>query len=317
MTAPAVPTAAPLGPAAPPAGGPVIRFWLALLFFLARRAPVVLQILRPLAVWVIVLTIPFIRHGTAANAARILGRRPGQAERLAFARGVVRSFYDFVVDAGRCSGLSVGEMRSGIESVQGHETYLALRRERLGAIFVTAHMGSYEIGLAALTEIEPAVHVVFKRDQGDWENLRAYLRQKLGVIEAPIDDGPSTLMSLKAALENDAVVVMQADRAWPGQKSCDVPVLHGHLRVPTGPVKLALLCNSPIVPVSAVRTSSGRFRVVMGEAIRAGDYETVASAAAALGAALGRFIAAAPTQWLVLRPAFVEDQPGGARDGRR
>jgi lauroyl/myristoyl acyltransferase len=308
MSAPAAVAAAPTLAAASPAGGPIVRFWLSSLFFLARHATIVLHTLRPLIVWIVVLAVPSIRRATALNATRIYGKRPGLIKRLWFARRVVRSFYEFVVDAGRCSGLSATRLRNRIQGVDGHESYLAVRCEGVGAVLVTGHMGSYEIGLAALTQFERAVHVVFKRDVGDWETLRADLRRKLGVIEAPIDDGFSTLLSLKAALEADAVVVMQADRAWPGQKSCDVPVLHGHLRLPTGPAKLAQLCNSPIIPVLTVRTGPARFRVVLGTAIRVSDYPTVEAATAAVGHALGHFIAAAPTQWLVLKPAFVEDQ---------
>jgi KDO2-lipid IV(A) lauroyltransferase len=260
-------------------------------------------------VWIVVLFVPSVRRATSQNAARIYGAPLTLFTRLWFARRVVRSFYEFVVDSARCSGLPVAQLRRRIESVDGKEAYLALRQEKVGAVLVTGHLGSYEIGLAALTAYEPNVHVVFKRDSfGDWEHLRSDLRHRLGVTEAPIDEGLSTLFALKAALESNAVVVMQADRAWPGQRSCEVPVLHGHLRLPTGPVKLAQVCNSPIVPVLAIRTGPARFRVVLGNAIRVADYPTVESAVAAVGHAIGHFIAAAPTQWLVLRPAFVEDQ---------
>jgi lauroyl/myristoyl acyltransferase len=163
--------------------------------------------------------------------------------------------------------------------------------------------------LAALTNVEPKVHVVFKRDTfGDWERARSDLRQRLGVTEAPIDDGLSMLFRLKSALEADEVVVMQGDRAWAGQQSIEVPVLHGHLRLPTGPVKLAQLNDTPIIPVLAVRSGVARFRVVLGSPIIVSEYSDVKSAVTAVGEALGRFIARVPQQWLVLHKAFVEDQ---------
>lgn len=294
---------------APPPPGVLVRFWLRVFFLLATRASVLLYAVRPLAVWAAVLVSPQIRRATAANAHRIFGKPLGFFQRLAFARRVTRSFYEFVIDSVRCSVLPVRTLRGRIESIDGQDAYRAIRQHRRGAILVTAHIGSFEIGLAALTQVENKVHVVFKRDAFlNWENARSELRSRLGVIEAPIDEGLPMLFKLKAALEGDEVVVMQGDRAWPGQSAVDVPVLHGHLRMPTGPVKLAQLNDSPIVPVLAIRSGPARFRVVLGPALFVSQYADVQSAVAAVGEAIGRFIATVPHQWLVLHEAFIEDQ---------
>ena len=63
------------------------------------------------------------------------------------------------------------------------------------------------------------------------------------------------------ALRNNHVVVMQGDRAMPGQKARAVPVLGGHLLLPLGPVRLAEISGSPMMPVFAVRTELGRCRL--------------------------------------------------------
>lgn len=293
----------------PPTQGKVVQFWLRTFFLLARHASVVLYAVRPLAVWIAVLSSRQIREATAANAARIYGKPLGLVARLTFARRVTRSFYEFVVDSARCSSISVRRLRGRIQSVDGLDTYKQARAQKRGAILVTAHIGSFEVGLAALTSVEPQVNVVFKRDGfGAWEKARSELREHLGVKEAPIDDGLSMLFKLKSALEADEVVVMQGDRAWPGQQTIEVPVLHGHLRLPTGPVKLAQVNDSPIIPVLAVRSGPARFRVVLGTPIVVSNYPDVRAAVTAVGEAMGRFIAAVPQQWLVLHKAFVEDQ---------
>jgi KDO2-lipid IV(A) lauroyltransferase len=293
----------------PPTQGKVVQWWLRIFFLLARHMSVVLYAVRPLAVWITVLSSRQIREATAANAARIYGSPLGFVARLTFARRVTRSFYEFVVDSARCSSISVKRLRGRIQSVDGLDAYKQARAQKRGAILLTAHIGSFEVGLAALSSVEPRVHVVFKRDGfGQWERARSELRRHLGVIEAPIDDGLSMLFQLKAALEADEVVVMQGDRAWPGQQSVEVPVLHGHLRLPTGPVKLAQVNDSPIIPVLAVRSGPARFRVLLGPPIVVSEYVDVRSAVAAVGEAMGRFIGAVPQQWLVLHKAFVEDQ---------
>ena len=106
------------------------------------------------------------------------------------------------------------------------------------------------------------MHVVFKRDDmSRFEQVRSALRKRLGVIEAPIDDGWTVWLRLRDALMRNEVVMLQADRVMPGQKGCPLPFLHGHVELPTGPIKLALASGAPVVPIFALRTRSGRMQI--------------------------------------------------------
>ena len=290
----------------------IARFWLRTLFWLTRHAQWLLRILMPPGVWVTARYSPKVRRATFANARRILGPDTSDARCTLFAENVVRSFINFVFDIGKCSGMTAQQLHEQIEGVEGRDAYLAHRSAGGGAIIATAHMGSFEVGLAALADVEKHIHVVFKRDAMDgFETLRRTLRETLGVHEAPIDDGWETWMRLRDALEQNHVVVMQADRAMPGQKSQAVPMLGGHVNLPLGPIKLAQISGSPIVPVFTRRTASGRCRVFASDPIRidpnAALIDGVHPALLQIGKAIEKFIAADPEQWLVLDPAFVED----------
>lgn len=311
MTAPATPSPPA---AARSSGSPGLLSHAALtaLFFTGERAPWLLRLLRPLAVTGAALVARGPRHAIARNQHAILGRPTGSRERFAFARAVFASFYDFVADVASLGREDVAGLRSRIDAIEGRDTYLACRKQARGAVLVTAHMGSFEVGLAALTEVEPAVHVVFKRDAFPaFERLRAGLRARLGVREAAIDDGWDTLLRLRDALAANEVIVMQGDRAVPGQRSATVaaPPLSQPLTIPTGPVTMARLAGCPLVPVFVVRSAKpGRFRVILLDPIHVGPgAKGEADALTALAAALGRFIAAHPDQWLVLHPAFAEN----------
>jgi len=123
---------------------------------------------------------------------------------------------------------------------------------------VTAHLGSFETGVAALRMHEDNVHVVFVRDNlSGFESMRSAQRRRLGVHEAPIDDGWRTWMKLRDALRTDHVVMLQGDRVMPGQRGVVVPFLDGHIEVPSGPVKLALASGAPIVPIFAITDGRG------------------------------------------------------------
>ena len=281
-----------------------VALFLRLFFFLVRRAPWFPRLVRPLAVRATVWVSGTIRRGTGRNARRIYGRDLSRRERGRFARGVVGSFYDFCVDVGR--GLPASSWRGRVAGVEGRDAYDACRRGGTGAILVTLHMGSFEAGLAALRSVEPRVSVVFLRDPfADFETARADLRQSLGVRELALDDGYDALTKIPHALRRNEVVVMQGDRAYPGQRSRVVPFLHGHLRLPLGPARLARMCGSPIVPVASVRRPDGRFDVHLGPPVEVGDDD--GAAVRAVAAVFESWVRRWPTQWLALRPAFCED----------
>jgi KDO2-lipid IV(A) lauroyltransferase len=134
--------------------------------------------------------------------------------------------------------------------------------------------------------------------------MRSALREKLGVIEAPVDDGWTIWMRLRDALARDEVVVLQGDRVMPGQKGHRAPVLGADMMLPSGPAKLSLATGAPIVPVFAIRTPAGHVRLCVEPAILP---DTVENAMAELAAVIGRYIRAYPEQWLMLQPAWCDD----------
>jgi len=285
---------------------------LAPFFWLAAHAPRIVRGLQPLATRLASLASGAVRANTRQNALRIYGRPLSTPEQRAFTRSVVNNFYEFVVDVVQSGRESIDQLLARIERVEGEHAYRSLRAQGRGAVLVTAHMGSFEVGLAALTRVERRVHVVYKRDATDsFESARAKMRRTLGLIEAPIDDGLPTWIELRDALRSGGVVVMQADRAMPGQRSVVVPFLHGHLRVPTGAVRLARLTGSPIVPVFTVRLASGRFAIHLCPAIEPGRAGGIPDSndlsVIAVCEAIESMVAKHPTQWLVLAAAFEED----------
>ena len=301
------------------AGSPVraaaAEFWLDLLFRVAGRAPAVTRTTRPLFVRCAYRFSRAIRAATSANARRIIGPDADDEQVESYGRGVVENFYDFVCDVGQSLHLSRAQLLDRIAAVGGHEHYEAARAMKRGAIIATAHMGSFEAGAAAIVDRERAVHVVFKRDETRFEHVRTTLRAKLGVTEAPVDEGWPLWLRLREALQRDEVVMVQADRVMPGQKGSRVPFLHGHLLLPTGPVKLAIASGAPIVPVFAIRTPDRRIRIHVEPAIIVDDAHDTHAPLLKLAGVLERYVRAYPEQWLLFHNAFCEDAEGEGRDG--
>jgi len=284
------------------------RFWLGSFFLAAQYVPWLVRRLKPLFVWGATAASRQIRVATAANARRILSHDLSDAPCRRFARDVTGNFYDFVADVGRAVRLTREQMLARVASAEGEARYHAARAQRRGAIVVTAHMGSFEVGLAALRKTEARVHVVFRKDPTDqFDQVRQLLRRRLNVLEAPVDEGWGLWLRLRDALMADEVVVIQGDRVMPGQKGQRVPFLGHHIMLPTGPVKLALASGAPLIPIFSLREPDGRIRIVIEEPIdvRADD---AISPIERLAAVLEKHVRANPEQWLMFQPAFCEDQ---------
>jgi KDO2-lipid IV(A) lauroyltransferase len=281
-------------------------FWLAIFFQMTAIAPALVLALRPVFIRLAFAFSPKIRRNTRLNALR-LGVDPNR--RRHFGVAVVGSFYDFVYDIGRSMGSTREQLMSRVAAIDGADAYLAIRARHCGAILLSAHMGSFEAGLAALPMQEKRVHVVFKRDQmPGFEKLRRSLREQLNVVEAPIDDGLAGWMRLRDALLNDEVVAVQGDRVMPGQKGVPMPVLGGNILLPSGPFKLALASGSPVIPIFSVRQSDGRVRIIICTPIDVSkEADGIEKAMQSFTKSLTAQLSEHPEQWLMLDAAFCED----------
>ncbi len=229
---------------------------------------------------------------------------------------MITNFIRFVCDVSRGSRRTVRELQNDqVASVEGAAHYEEAKALGRGLIVATAHLGSFEVGMAELLRKEPRLHVVFQRDPVIlFERMRHRLHQRLGVIEAPVDDGWEVWIRLREALERGEAVAMQADRVMPGQKGAWVPFAGGHIALPLGPVKLAKLTGAPILPVFAPVEADGRVRLVIEPAIVVDEIVAPGQTPAALiqlAQTLERFVLKYPDQWLVLFEAWQQDAESG------
>lgn len=289
------------------------NFWLEFLFFWTEHYPPAVRATRGFFLWFAWNFSRVLHDGTTANARRILGAEasPKQVERLA--RAMIDNFYWTVFELGRNLRLTCEQLRNQVESIDGSSNYHQVRAAQHGAIIVTAHLGSFEAGTAALLSHEREIHVLFQRDAYPrFERLRTRLRRRLGVHEAPLDDGWPVWMQLRDALLRNAVVMIQGDRVMPGQRGIRVPFMNGHIRVPSGPVKLALVTQAPIIPVFSVRTAIGRLRIIVDNPIHVsrgdGPPHEGHPAIRAIASAIERQVRAYPEQWLMMYPVWCEDE---------
>jgi KDO2-lipid IV(A) lauroyltransferase len=290
-------------------------FWLEFMFWWAEHFPPMVLWTRPFFLWFAWRYSRVIQRGTRLNAKRLLPPGATEAEIIAFGKRVLTSFYISIYEIGASSRMSVERLRTRIDGVEGESRYFAARAAHKGAILVTAHLGSFELGAVALLDLERHLHVVFRRDEFPrFERIRSRFRKRIGVHEAAIDEGWAIWARLRDALLADEVVLIQGDRVMPGQRGVAVPFLSGHMLMPAGPLKLARATGAPIIPVFSIRTSLHRVRIVIGEPIYIDPNEAptvrpdgLPEALVRLAGAIEAQVAAHPDQWLMIEPAWCED----------
>ena len=179
---------------------------LRLLFWLNRRAPALPRLIKHPALGLAWMASSALRRGPLVNAARILGTSSTPAQRTALARRTVASFYDFVCEVGAHQHHRLDQLAARVEVTHGADAYRTARAAGTGAVLVTAHFGNFEVGLAEVRKIEDRVHVVFRRDaMGAFEAARSTLHRNLGIRETPIDDGLTSWLALRDALQSGAL----------------------------------------------------------------------------------------------------------------
>jgi lauroyl/myristoyl acyltransferase len=252
-----------------------------------------------------------LRETTITNARRLAGPGATLRQHRRIARSTISNFFQFILDLGKSRHMTPQQLRQEVGRTLGEEHYHRAKAMGRGVIIATAHFGSFEIGIAALQGYCSNVHVLFRRDPfANFEAVRQETRKRLGAIEHNVDEGLSVWIQLRQALQQEHVVLIQADRAEPGQPGKRVAFFDGHIMVPTGPMRLAAITGAPVLPVFCYRAHDGKVNVRIEPPIvvSSTDADTVDAAVMQYVGHLEQQVRQYPDQWLMLQPVWLEDQ---------
>jgi KDO2-lipid IV(A) lauroyltransferase len=173
-------------------------------------------------------------------------------------------------------------------------------------IAFSAHLGAGEYLLRAMGQIHPRVMVFMERlSPRAVHDLVLATRAAPGLrfVEADVAGARDALEHLRGG----GVLFVLADRDVSGNGR-PVPFFGERAKLPTGVVELALRTQLPLLPITILRTSAGRVRVVVDPPIalvRTGDRQAdVAAGMRVLAGALEVSIKRAPDQWFALSPVW-------------
>ena len=164
-----------------------------------------------------------------------------------------------------------------------------------GVIVLTAHLGNWELGGAAIAGLGYKFNVVALW-QPDARINRLYQAQRRARQLRPIPMGRAGRDCLRALRRNE-IVALLGDRDYTGAR--DTTEFFGQpARLPHGPAKLALATGSPILPAFMIRLPGDTYAYIVDEPIWADkQHDTVADVMARTARALERVISQHSEQW--------------------
>jgi KDO2-lipid IV(A) lauroyltransferase len=209
------------------------------------------------------------------------------------ARDVYASFAKTIVDYYYFA--TRGEALAAIMEVENIESLARARALGCGTVVVTAHLGCVENGgstivrhgyvfnVVALTQADPRMDELFQRQRTD-----------RGMQVIPM--GRATRECLRAMQRNE-IVALVGDRDFTQHR--DTTSFFGApARLPTGPVRLALAFNAPVVTGFCVRLPGDRFKLFFHDPIFVDKARDTAGALARqIAANLERAIGDHADQW--------------------
>lgn len=260
------------------------------------------------------------RRGIRANLRVVTAR--DRVERLVFS-----TFYKYarnVTDSILVMHRPGPELQALIGSDSGTEHLDAALARGCGAIMVSPHLGSWELGGLKLAEGGYALNVLtYPEPDGHANLLREEVRRERGVRFIYVDrDSSSPLAVIEAvnALRRNEIVLIMGDRDG-SSHSVQFQFFGRPVRMPVGAGFLATVTGAPVLPAFVVY-ERGRYRTVLEEPIyvekaRGTQRQALRGATEKILQVFERYISQYPDQWYNFYDYWGGARPAAGEPARR
>ncbi|HVR41707.1 MAG TPA: hypothetical protein VMU84_21600 [Thermoanaerobaculia bacterium] len=192
----------------------------------------------------------------------------------------------------------------------GIEHFEQLQSREGGAIMLTAHMGSYDLGAQLFAETSSRKIVMVRAPETDPQTREFEEAQHERLAEGLKIDfstrATDLALDLLDAVRRGEIVAIQGDRVTPGIAAIPATLFGKSIQIPAGPFALAMAARVPIFPLFVVRVGRRRYRLISCapiEVIRTRDRaESFERAVAQWIAHLEHVIAESWFQWFTFEP---------------
>ena len=207
------------------------------------------------------------REAVIGNLRRIHGHSGvalSERSLRALARENFLNFAKYIVDFFRFSRPQPDQLRRLVDCGNTTQVLDQLLAHGKGVIALTAHLGNWELGGAALAALGYKFNVVALW-QPDRRLNELYQNQRIARQLNPIPMGRAARDCI-AALRRGEIVALVGDRDFTGSRDT-VEFFGQPARLPQGPAKLALATGAPIMPAFLIRRPDETFAYIVEEPI--------------------------------------------------
>jgi KDO2-lipid IV(A) lauroyltransferase len=247
------------------------------------------------------------RKAVIANIRVVIGGGARDRDLEKMSTEVFVNFAKYLVDFFRFSRIDADYIKRSVRIVGAENIGEALSGGK-GAILLSAHIGNWELGGAALSlSGYPVSAVVLTHRNGKINEF--FTRQRLIGGMRPIEIGPS-LKACYCTLTGNGLLALLGDRDFT-KNGMTVDLFGRPTQVPKGPALLACRLGAAILPTFMVRLADDSFMLSIDKPILA---DTSLDENAAVRQIAGRYMKAIetyvqeyPTQWYVFRELWRAD----------
>ncbi len=147
---------------------------------------------------------------------------------------------------------------------RGLEHFEELRTRQDGAIVLTAHMGSYDLGAHVFAEICGRQLTMVRAPEADPKTQEWEKSQHERTTADAVRVGFSTsnlAFDLLSAIQRGEIVAIQGDRVTAGVASTRARFFGINTLFPSGPFALAMAARVPIYPLFVIRAGRRRYQL--------------------------------------------------------
>lgn len=182
-----------------------------------------------------------------------------------------------------------------------------LAEGRTGMIFLTAHVGNWQVAMTALRNLKRTVHLMMRPEDNASVKEALNLDSDQEAVRVIYTDGAlgGVLEALQAISRGEIVSIM-GDRTY-GYASVEAPLLGGSVRFPYGAFSLAAAARCPVAVLLSAKTGVKKYitdvsHVIDPPAGKRGEREAeIAACVRQFAGILEEYASRHPYQWFVFR----------------
>ncbi len=197
-------------------------------------------------------------------------RKRRDYSRLKSILSIYKSYYVFgqtIIDK---IAISSGLRNKFTYHFDGIEQLKNILKAKKGGIFISAHVGNFEIAEYFLNELEENVAISLLTTDAEHSNIKAYIESvttKSNIKFIIIKEDLTHIFEINAALSRNEIICITGDRYVKETKSLTHPLLGKETKFPAGPFLLGSRLKVPVIFVYVMKETSKHYHLYARTAI--------------------------------------------------